>query len=195
LRARVLLLDLDHVTDDLEVGGGNLAAPIDQVELQLLTFSETLETRTLDLANVDEHVLTALIALDEAEAFLGVEELDLALAGPDDLRRHAAAARAARGTVAASEPAAIPAALAVAAEAVAAAEAVTAASATPVVTAETRRAAIRKRIETLLPETVPLVAPPAATTFIVTHEPNVPSLRSFPPVGSTNPAGAATGAR
>ena len=31
---------------------------------------------------------------------------------------------------------------------------------------------VRKRIEPVFPETIPLVAPPAATTFIVTHEPN-----------------------
>jgi hypothetical protein len=69
---------------------------------------------------VDEHVLTAVIANDEAEALLRVEEFDDALAFTNDLGRHSA-------TTAAAETAAATAAAA--AEATAPAAAVTAATA------------------------------------------------------------------
>jgi hypothetical protein len=112
-------------------------------------FGEAFESRTLDLADVDEYVLTALVALDEAEALLRVEEFDLALAGADNLGRHSAATAAARAPAAA-----------IAAEAAARvrrrsrrraglrirpAEAVAAAA--PVIPAEAGRAAFRERVE------------------------------------------------
>ena len=81
----------------------------------------------------------------------------------------ATAAAAAAAEAAASATAATAFAVA-AAEAISTAEAIAAAA--PVITAEAGRAALAKRIETAFPETIPLVAPPAATTFIVTHEPN-----------------------
>jgi hypothetical protein len=130
---------------------------------------------------VDEYVLAAFVALDEAETLLDVEELDLALAGANDLRGHAAAARST--AVAAAETAATattaetaPTAAAVIGEATAAAE--------PVTSAELRRTPILERIERFFAESVPLVASPAATTSIVTHLTHVPSLRPHPTPGA-----------
>src|SRR5690606_40707611 len=98
LRPGSLLFNRDHVTDDLEISRGDLAAAIHKVERQFLPFGQTFEARTLHLTDVDEHVLPAFVALDETEALLGVEEFDFALAGADHLRRHSAATggRAAR---------------------------------------------------------------------------------------------------
>src|SRR5690606_14413857 len=170
------LLHRNDVSDDLQVGGGNLASAIDQVELQLLPLGEAFKARALDLADMDEHVLTALVALDEAETLLRREELHLAPAGADDLRGHPAAARRTAAIAAeASGTRAAEAAAAAARSAVRTAEAI--AAAPPVITSEARRATVREGIETLLSETVPLVAPPAATTSIVTHLPNLPSSR------------------
>src|SRR5690606_35382707 len=103
LRTRALLLDRNHVADDLEIRRGDLAAPVDQVEGEFLPFGQAFEARPLDLADVDEHVLAAFVALDEAEALLRIEELDLALSGADDLRRHAASPGSPRSTTA-TEP-------------------------------------------------------------------------------------------
>ena len=117
----------------------------------------------------------AFIALNEAESLLSVEEFDLALAGANDLGGHpAATCAAARRTAAiAAESTAGSAAAAEAITASAtAAEPVTTATGAPVVATETGRTALRKRLETVFTETIPLVAPPAATTSIVTHEPN-----------------------
>jgi hypothetical protein len=101
-----------------------------------------------------------------------VEELDLALAGADDLRGHAAATAATWPAVSAAKAAAI--ATVTTAEAVATAEPITAAE---TISAAEARIVTSERIEALFPETVPLVAPPAAT-FVVTHELNVPSSPS-----------------
>src|SRR5690606_7439467 len=70
------------------------------------------------------------------------------------------------------------------AETIPATEAVTTARRAPIITPVA--GAARKRVETFLPETVPLVAPPAATSFIVTHEPNAPSLRFLSPGGGAS---------
>jgi hypothetical protein len=51
---------------------------------------------------VDEHVLTAIVTDDEAEALLRIEEFDDALAFADDLRGHAATAAAAETAAAAA---------------------------------------------------------------------------------------------
>src|SRR5690606_24641388 len=99
------------------------------------------------LADVDEHVLPALVPLDEPEALLGIEEFDFALGGTDHLRGHAAAPR---GTAVAAEAAAAR----TATETVAAAEAVTAATetvaATEAIIAEPRRTAFGEGIEAIL---------------------------------------------
>jgi hypothetical protein len=84
---------------------------------------------------VDEHVLAAVVANDEAEALLRIEEFDDALALADDLGRHSATAAAAEPAAAAAEAAtaaAITAAAATAAEAATAA-AITATAATAAV--------------------------------------------------------------
>jgi hypothetical protein len=73
---------------------------------------------------VNEHILAAVIADDEAEALLRVEEFDDAFAFADDLRRHSSTG-AATGTTA-TEAAATTAA---AAESTATAAAITAATA------------------------------------------------------------------
>src|SRR5690606_23292386 len=109
-----------------------------------------------------------------AETLLGIEEFDLALAGADHLRRHPAATGRAAAPGAETAARAAATAIVVAAETIAAAESVT--TAAPVVTAEAG-AAVHEWIETLFPETVPFVAPLAATPSIVTHETNAPSIR------------------
>lgn len=169
----------DDVTDDLQIGRGDLAPTIDQVELQFLALGKALEPGALDLADVDEDVLTTVVTLDEAETLLRVEELDLALACADDLCRHAAAPR---GTaIAATTEATAPAAAAKTAAATAATAAIigetASAAAEPVTAAKLRRSPILERIEGFFAESIPLVAPPAATASIVTHLTNVPSLR------------------
>src|SRR5690606_23976676 len=55
LRSGGLLLHRNDVADDLKIGRRNLAAAIDQIELQLLPFGESFQSRALDLADVDEH--------------------------------------------------------------------------------------------------------------------------------------------
>jgi hypothetical protein len=47
----------------------------DKIERHFLTLVETVQTRTLDRADVNEDVLRAIIRLDESEAFLGVKPL------------------------------------------------------------------------------------------------------------------------
>ncbi|HWT30311.1 MAG TPA: hypothetical protein VN240_04710, partial [Propylenella sp.] len=139
LRAGGFLFDLDHIADDLEIRRRYLPAAVDEIERQLLPLGQALEPGPLNLADVDEHVLASFIALDEAEAFLRVEEFDLALAGPDHLRRHPAAARrtaAAGATATATEAAAI--------AGIAAPETIAAARA-PVIASQTRRAIVHER--------------------------------------------------
>src|SRR5690606_25955805 len=148
LRPGRTLLHRDDISDDLQVGGGNLSSAIDQVELQLLSFGEAFEPRAFDLADVDEHVLAALVALNEAEALLRVEELYLALAGADDLGGHPAATR--RTAISAEASATRAAEAAAARAAVRTAEAV--AAAPPVIASEARRATVCERIESILSE-------------------------------------------
>src|SRR3546814_4966920 len=75
----------------------------------LLTRGEALQPGLFDRADVDEDIFAAIVAGDEAEAFCRVEEFHRAIALPDDLRRHAAAARCAEAatpaTIAAAEAA------------------------------------------------------------------------------------------
>src|SRR3569623_2162463 len=88
--AAATLLDRNHIADDLQVRRGNLPAAIDQVEGEFLTLGQAFQPRPLHLADVDEHVLAAFVALNEAKAFLRIEELDLALAGAARLCGHPA---------------------------------------------------------------------------------------------------------
>ena len=129
----------NHVTYHLQVSRGDLSATINEIELKLLTLGKTFKPCTLDCTDVDEHVLTTVFALDEAEALLRVEELDDALAGTDDLGRHSAATSAAARAAEATTTAAATRAAAEAAAAIAAAEAttVTAAETAAITAAET----------------------------------------------------------
>ena len=73
-----------------------LAASVDlEVELEPVAFVEAVEARAFDRADMDEGIGLAVVAGQEAEAFLTVEELDRAgrlLAGQLALRRAAAVA-------------------------------------------------------------------------------------------------------
>jgi hypothetical protein len=172
----------------LQVLRRNLAAAINEVEFKLLPFGQTFKARTLDGADVDEHVLAAAFLCDETKAFLAVEELDDAFAGANDLRGHTvetAASSAATGTTAPAVTAAATVAITTAA---AIAAATTTGATAPAVTAATTAAvtvtaaaiiakirrrrksitAVAERIETVFTESVALV-PSAATSSIVTH--------------------------
>jgi len=172
----------DHVANNLQIGGRNLSATIDQVEFELLTFSQAFETGAFDRADVHEHIFAAVFTLDEAKALLRVEELHDALAGADHLGRHAAtAACTAAWAAEAAATAAARAAEAAAAATIAAAEAatITAAKAAAITAAETTTIAATKAtatttaaetavgIEIVFAETVALVAsatPPSIKT-------------------------------
>ena len=99
--------DFHRLAVDLEVGRRNAAATVDERELERLAVGQIGQAGLFDRGNMNEHVLAAVIADDEAEALLRIEEFDDALAFADDLRGHAAAettATAARGTAAAKPP-------------------------------------------------------------------------------------------
>jgi hypothetical protein len=124
---------------------------------------------------VDEHVFTAIVTDDEAEALLTVEEFDDALAFANDLGGHAASTAAA-ATEATATVAAAKAATAAEAAAVSAAEAApitaeTATESTAVATeAATESTAVATTIKIVVAETVALVlAAPAAATSVKTH--------------------------
>ena len=166
---RAAVFDRHRFTVDLEIGCRNPAATIHQRELKRLTISKAGQTGLLDRRNMDEHVFTAVIANDEAEAFLTVEELYDALAFADDLRWHAATA--ARATTAAAKTAAA----ATAAEAITAAEATATAAETittvAAATAAAKLVSATKSAEAFVSETIALIpatALPAAPT-IKTH--------------------------
>jgi hypothetical protein len=138
---------------------------------------------------VNEHVLAAIIANDEAEALLAIEEFDDARAFADNLGGHAAATAAATAATeaAATTAAAIATATAAAAEAATTAEAIAATAEAITTAAETIAAAeAAAATEVVAAETVALVAATSATiaaaTFIETH-----ALFVFPPrsVGKT----------
>src|SRR6185436_2618026 len=100
------ILDRERIALDLEVGRRDPAAAIDERELERLAFGKAGQPRLLDRADVHEHVLAAVVADDEAEALLAVEEFDDTLGFADDLGRHAAAGAAAAETAAAAATAA-----------------------------------------------------------------------------------------
>src|SRR3954464_1054237 len=98
--------DRKRIALDLEVGRRDAAAAIDESEGKRVAVGQAGEARLLDRGDVDEHVLAAVVADDEAEALLPVEEFDDAFAFADDLRGHAAAEAAATATEAAATAAA-----------------------------------------------------------------------------------------
>ena len=163
----------NDIANDLEILSGNLAAAINQIVFELLTFAQPFEAGAFDRADVDEHVLTTTILLDEAEALLTVEEFHGAFASSDDLRGHPVAAAEATAAAATTVTAAEATATIAAAEAATtatkaiAATAETIAAAKVITVAETTRRTA-ERIETILPEAVALV-PSATAPFVVTH--------------------------
>src|SRR5689334_18774580 len=71
----------------LEVRGCGLAlSSALEIEADLLPLVELTQARLFDGGDVDEHVRTAAIRLDEAEAFCGVEPFDRADGHEDCLR-------------------------------------------------------------------------------------------------------------
>jgi hypothetical protein len=60
----------------LDVGSGILAALAYNIIANLLTFAERGHPGSLHGSNVNEHILAAVIGLNEAEAFLRIEEFD-----------------------------------------------------------------------------------------------------------------------
>jgi hypothetical protein len=192
----------DDITHNLQILRRHLAAAIHEIVLKLLPFGETFQTGTFDSADVNEHIFTATILLDETEAFLGVEELHRALAGANDLGWHArsaaeAAATTARATGTARATAAARAARGTAAEAITAPTAKTIAATAETVTttaefARWRKAIIpaAKRIKTFFAKTVALVAAAPASP-IVTHK----SVRTLPHCPSSNVPTAGTASR
>jgi hypothetical protein len=146
---------------------------------------------------VDEHVLSAVIADDEAETLLRVEEFDDTFAFADDLRGHPATAAAAETTAAAAAAESAAAATIAATAAVTVATAAAAAESTTPAAAET--AALLVSVFTVLlllaAEIVALVAAaPAAVAFapfIETHEPSELISPPTPQTGALGPNGTA----
>lgn len=180
-----LLFDRNDIADHDEITGRNLAATIDELEFQLLTFGKTFQAGTLDRADVHEHIIAALIALNEAEALGCVEELYDALALANDLGRHAAAtgataaetaatatgtaAEAATAGSATTEASATKAITTAEAAAVAAtAEAITAAKAAATATVLSREEGI-EAAAFIFAKPIALVTSPTATSSIKTH--------------------------
>ena len=159
----------DHIADHDQIGRRDLAAAIDQSEFKLLTFGQSFKASPLNRADVHEHIFSAIIALDEAEAFLGVEELYDAFAFANDLSRHTSAAASAATRAAKAAAAGTAAAITAAAEAAAITK-----TASPGRTATKPVAATttgcRKGIKPFFAETITLVAPAATTSSIKTHK-------------------------
>lgn len=182
-----LLFDRDDIADHHEIAGRNLAATIDELKFQLLTFGKTFQAGTLDRADVHEHIIAALIALNEAEALGCVEELYDALALANDLGRHAAAtgataaetAAATTGTAAetATAGSATTEAAATAAKAITTAEAAAVAATAEAITAAKAAAtatvlSCEEGIEAaafIFAKPIALVTSPTATSSIKTH--------------------------
>jgi hypothetical protein len=173
---------------DLQVGRRDAATAVDEREAERLTLCECDHAGLLDCADVNEHVLAAVITHDKAETLLRVEELYDASAFADNLRGHAttgataaAAATKAAATAAVSTAATAAAAEAITAAAEAAAAAVAAATAAAIAAAAAEpvaaaaEAAAAAEIVAAAAEAVTLVAATPATvpaaTFIETHKP------------------------
>ena len=67
------------------MAGARLATLSDELVADLLRFIEGRQTSALDGADVNEHVLRAVIWLDEAETLLGIEPLNFACRHIDNL--------------------------------------------------------------------------------------------------------------
>lgn len=128
--ARRALFNRHRFAINLEIGCRNTATTINQREAQRLAISQTGQTSLFNRRDVDEYIFAAIIAHDEAETLLAVEELNNAGTFADNLRGHTA-------TAASTTTAAEAAAAATTAEAAAAARAITAAKAAAITAAET----------------------------------------------------------
>jgi hypothetical protein len=115
---------------------------------------------------MDEHIVAAFVALDEAEALSSVEELDLALPGANDLRGHSPAAAAATARPAVTAETTTAAEAAAPRPAIAEAPTVTAAK-----TVTASESTFHEGIETVFADAIPLVAALAATSSVETHVP------------------------
>ncbi|MDR6114031.1 hypothetical protein QE360_001000 [Sphingomonas sp. SORGH_AS789] len=176
------ILDRKRLAFDLQLGGRDAAAAIDEREAERLAFRQAGQAGLFDRRNVDEHVFAAVITHDKAEALLRVEELDDARALANDLGGHAAATTAAEAATAAATETAAAAAeaitaaeaatIATTAEAVAATEAAAEAATAEAITAAE---AATKAAFIAAAEIVPLVATTraaiASATSIETHKP------------------------
>lgn len=159
----------DHVTNNLQISCGNLSAPVYQVELKFLTLGQSFQACALHRTDVDEDVSASAFLLDETKALLRVEEFHHALAGADDLCRHAARRTAATATgatrpttkAATTSAAAAAAAKAIVIETSRSPETVTTAKVIPTPC---------KGIETFLAESVTLVATTTAAPSVKTHK-------------------------
>lgn len=191
LRRRGALFHSDDITDHLNVLGRNLAAAVDQVEFQLLTFRETFKSSTLDRADVNEHIFTAGFLLDKAKTLLAIEEFHGAFASANDLRRHtvetatAATTAAARAITMAASWAATKAVAATAAETVSTASAAVAIAAAIISTTEIvargRKSTFTAAewIEAVLAESVALVTSTATSSIVPHNSKNTLSSRSI----------------
>jgi hypothetical protein len=170
IRTRRAFRHWKRIAFDDQVGCRNLAAAIHQSEFQRLAFGKTGQASLFDSADVDENVIGLVIALDEAKAFLAVEEFDDAFAGTDNLCRHCRAARSAAkaAATAAAETTAAATAAEASAPATISATASTAATAAIISTANFagERGGFTKTIVT---KTITLVTAAATTLVIKTH--------------------------
>jgi hypothetical protein len=179
---------------DTKVGRRDPAATIDEGELKRLAVGQIRQAGLLDRRDVNEDVLTAIVANDEAEALLRVEEFDDALAFADDLGRHPATAAATKAAAATTAAEATASTAAVAAAAAAEAAAVTETTAATAIATATAAALLVSKISAegrLVAETVALVAAASAAVplapFIETHAPS--ELKKSPPTPETNALG------
>jgi len=197
--ATAAALDRHRLAFDSKVGRRDAAAAIDERELERLPVCEISQAGLLDRGNVDEHVLAAIIADDEAKALLGIEKLDDALAFANDLRRHSATTAATKAAASAAAAAAETTAAAATTEATAVTKA-TAAAAEATAVAITASAAAAAKATTFLvaefsadilfAETVALVAAaPAAVPLAPSIETHAPSELKGPPTAETDALG------
>jgi hypothetical protein len=140
---------------------------------------------------VDEHVVSAVIADNEAETLLRIEEFDDAFALADDLRRHSASAAAAKTAAAAAAEAAASATIAAA---VAIATAAATESATVTKTAAAAEAAAflvtAEFLKIVFAETIALVAAaPAAIPLAPSVETHNRPNSICPQTSETNALG------
>lgn len=84
--------DFDQVAFNLNVGSGNLAAPIHKRKAQALTFGQPLEPSPFNLADMNENIVATRILDNESKPFLGIEKLNFSGAFANHLIWHAAAA-------------------------------------------------------------------------------------------------------